>query len=194
MSAVGHHDPDAEDVRCALAGDVAAFGRIVERWQGRLVNLAWRFCRDRAMAEDMAQDAFVRAFRALRSFRGESAFSTWLTAIAMNSYRSSLRDRGPAMVGLEPGHARTAESSPLARLDGEQQASNVRRLVMTLPPRYRDPIVLYYFQEMNLGETARVLGIAEGTLKARLHRGKAFLKRRLDGAGLLHGAAAIDRG
>jgi RNA polymerase sigma-70 factor (ECF subfamily) len=57
-----------------------------------------------------------------------------------------------------------------------------------LPPRYREPIVLYYFEEMNLGETARILGIPEGTLKARLHRGKAFLKRRLAGAGLFQTA------
>ena len=57
-------------------------------------------------------------------------------------------------------------------------------MVMTLPPRYRDPIVLYYFQDMNVVETARILGIPEGTLKARLHRGKDFLRRRLKAAGV----------
>ena len=88
-------DEDAADARRVLAGDVAAFGGIVRRWQGRLINLAWRFSRDRASAEDMAQDAFVKAFRALHTFRGESAFSTWLTAIAINVYRSWLRDREP---------------------------------------------------------------------------------------------------
>src|SRR5215212_98306 len=94
------HDDDVADVQRVLAGDVDAFGGIVRRWQGRLVSLAWRFCRDRTMAEDMAQEAFVRAFRALRTFRGESAFSTWLTAIAMNAYRTALRERPPSLVTL----------------------------------------------------------------------------------------------
>jgi len=84
-------DEDTAAVRLVVAGDVAAFDGIVKRWQGRLVTLAWRFCRDRTMAEDMAQEAFVRAFRALHTFRGDAAFSTWLTAIAMNTYRSCLR-------------------------------------------------------------------------------------------------------
>ena len=88
-------DEDAADARRVLGGDVAAFGGIVRRWQGRLINLAWRYSRDRAAAEDMAQEAFVKAFRALHTFRGESAFSTWLTAIAINAYRSWLRDRAP---------------------------------------------------------------------------------------------------
>src|SRR5687767_8396133 len=91
-------DQDAADVRHVLAGDLSAFTGIVGRWQHRLVNLAWRFCRDRATAEDMAQEAFVKAFRALPGFRGDALFSTWLTAIAMNTYRSYLRDRPPAVV------------------------------------------------------------------------------------------------
>jgi len=70
------------------------------------------------------------------------------------------------------------ERDPLAGLQDEERASAVRNMVRTLPQRYREAIVLYYFEEMNLAETARILGIAEGTLKARLHRGRALLKRR----------------
>ena len=87
-------DPDAADVARVLAGDLSAFEGIVRRWQHRLVNMAWRFCRDRATAEDMAQEVFVKVFRSLSSFRGESAFSTWLTSIAVNTYRSRLRAEG----------------------------------------------------------------------------------------------------
>lgn len=194
MTDVRHQDQDAADARRVLEGNPAAFAGIVQRWQDRLVNLAWRFCRDRTMAEDMAQDAFVRAFRALHTFRGESAFSTWLTAIALNVYRSALRDRRPRPVSLEPAAVRTAEPGPLEGLETLERSSALRQMVLTLPPRYREPIVLYYFEEMNLAETARILGIPEGTLKARLHRGKDFLRRRLTAAGLVPIARKTDGG
>lgn len=172
-------DQDAADVRRVLDGDVSAFGGIVERWQRRLVNLAWRFCRDRTMAEDMAQDAFVKAFKALATFRGDAAFSTWLTAVALNSYRSALRSRPPVSVELDVAVARSEGGDGLAALLLKEQAETVRRAVLTLPSRYREPIVLYYFNEMDLGETARMLALPEGTVKARLHRGRELLKRRM---------------
>ena len=171
-------DEDAVDVQRVLAGDLSAFTGIVQRWQGRLINLAWRFCRDRAMAEDMAQEAFVRAFKALGSFRGESAFSTWLTSVAMNSYRSALRDREPTPANVDVVRAVARDPDALAGLQEQERASAIRQAVLRLPPRYRDPIVLFYFEEMDLATTARVLGLPEGTVKARLHRGREQLKRR----------------
>jgi RNA polymerase sigma-70 factor, ECF subfamily len=174
------HDEDAAAVRRVLAGDVGAFGSIVERWQRRLINLAWRFCRERSTAEDLAQEAFVRAFRALHTFRGDAAFSTWMMTIAMNHYRSWLRDQEPLPVVLDPARMTARERDALAGLQDTERATAVRKMVGTLPVRYREAIVLYYFEEMNLADTAQILGIAEGTLKARLHRGRALLKRRAE--------------
>jgi RNA polymerase sigma-70 factor (ECF subfamily) len=171
-------DEDAAAVRRVLAGDLAAFSGIVERWQGRLITLAWRFSRDRTSAEDMAQEAFVKAFRALHTFRGESAFSTWLTAIALNAYRSWLRERAPLPAEADLTRLTGNGPDPLAGLQERERADAVRRAVLTLPPRYREPMVLFYFQEMDVSETARILGIPEGTLKARLHRGRELLKRK----------------
>jgi RNA polymerase sigma-70 factor, ECF subfamily len=171
------HD-DAADVARVLAGDLSAFNGIVQRWQSRLINLAWRFCRDRMTAEDMAQEAFVKAFRALHTFRGDSAFSTWLTAIAMNTYRSCLRDRPPHCSDVDLTRTAAAAPDPLTGLHDRQRAEMLREAVLTLPPKYREAIVLYYFEEMDLAETARILGIPEGTLKARLHRGRDLLRRR----------------
>src|SRR5512136_1607373 len=91
---------DQAAVERVLAGDVSAFEGLVRRWQGPLVNLAYRFCRDRSRAEDMAQEAFLRAFRALATWRRDAAFSTWLFALAVNVYRSELR-RIPATVELD---------------------------------------------------------------------------------------------
>jgi RNA polymerase sigma-70 factor (ECF subfamily) len=182
-------DEDAADAGRVLAGNPAAFEGIVRRWQERLVTLAWRFCRDRAMAEDMAQDAFVRAYKSLRTYRGDAAFSTWLTAVALNSYRSALRDRPPVSFDFDPArmhdrHRHGDRQNAFARMLRLEHADIVRRLVLTLPSRYREPIVLYYFEEMNLAETARVLALPEGTLKARLHRGRELLRRRLAAVGL----------
>ena len=174
----GSADEDAAAVQQVLGGDLSAFTGIVQRWQGRLVNLAWRFSRDRSMAEDMAQEAFVKAFRALPGFRGDAAVSTWLTAIAMNCYRSHLRERQPIAAAADVARRVAHGPDPLAGVEERERAAILRRAVLALPRRYREPLVLYYFEEMDLAQTARVLGIPEGTLKARLHRGRELLRQR----------------
>lgn len=176
---VTREDQDAADAARVLAGDVDAFAGIVLRWQSPLVNLAFRFCRNRGRAEDMAQEAFLKAFRALASFRGESAFSTWLIALAVNVFRSTLRRYEPLALGLDA----VAETSvpPTAELELERQdrAREVRSAVSRLPSRYREAILLFYFMEMSVAGAANALGVAEGTLKARLHRGRELLRRRM---------------
>src|SRR4029450_11803584 len=96
---------DLADVDRVLAGDVSAFEPIVRRWQRPLVNLAYRFCRDRGRAEDMAQDAFLRAYRARASWRRDAAFSTCLFALATNLYRSEIRRLPPMTAPLDEGVA-----------------------------------------------------------------------------------------
>jgi RNA polymerase sigma-70 factor (ECF subfamily) len=177
-------DQDAADAARVVAGDIDAFENIVLRWQQRLVNMAWRFCRDRAMAEDMSQEVFVKAFRSLAAFRGESRFSTWMTAIALNTYRSRLRAEGQPLLGLDAARFFQNQTGSVRELEEHERAELVRRAVLTLPPRYREAIILFYFEEKDLAETARVLRVAEGTLKARLHRGRELLRRRC--AGLDH--------
>ena len=180
---MGHSDDeDAADAARVVAGQPSAFDGIVRRWQQRMVGLAWRFCRDRALAEDMAQEALVKAYRSLAGFRGQSSFGTWLTAVALNTYRSRLRAQGPPLVSLDVG--RLLAASGAARLEDHQRDEAVRRAVLTLPARYRDAIVLYYFHEMDLAEAARTLGMAEGTLKSHLHRGRELLRRRCQALGL----------
>jgi RNA polymerase sigma-70 factor, ECF subfamily len=130
-------DQDAADATRILAGDLSAFEGIVQRWQRRLVTMAWRFCRERALAEDMAQEVFVKVFRGLASFRGESAFSTWLATIALNTYRSRIRAEGPPLLSLDPTRTLAREPGLLRGLEEQQRAEAVRRAVLTLPERYR---------------------------------------------------------
>ena len=103
----------------------------------------------------MAQEAFVKAFRALHTFRGESAFSTWLTAISLNSYRSWLRDREPRAVSFDVVRSLALEPSALTGLLDRERAAAVRQLVLTLPPRYRDPMVLYLLSGDEPGHDGR---------------------------------------
>lgn len=171
-------DPDAADVQRVVAGDPDAFEGIVRRWQHRIVGLAWRFCRDRAMAEDIAQEVFIKVYRSVGSFRGESSFSTWLTSIALNTCRSRVRADSRLTVSLDSARVPApADTQDIAHREREEA---VRRAVLTLPELYRDAILMFYFEEKDLAETARVLGVAEGTLKARLHRGRELLKRKVE--------------
>jgi RNA polymerase sigma-70 factor (ECF subfamily) len=169
---------DLADVERVLAGDVNAFEGIVRRWQGPLVNMAWRYCRDRGRAEEMAQEALVRAWRGLAQWRREGSLSTWLFALAANVFRSELKRFPTLNVRIddapEPARAATQESGLATR----QSADALRRAVLALPVRYREPVILFYFHEMDVGKAARTMGMPEGTVKARLARARALLKMR----------------
>jgi RNA polymerase sigma-70 factor (ECF subfamily) len=147
---------DRADVERVRTGDVSAFEGIVRRWQGPLVNLAYRFCRDRGRAEELAQEAFLRAYRALDGWRAESAFSTWLFALAANLYVSELR-RIPAKTlsiddVAEPRDDRAADGG----LELADRDRAVRRAVHTLPSKYREALILFYFHGMDVAAAAVV--------------------------------------
>jgi RNA polymerase sigma-70 factor (ECF subfamily) len=168
---------DLADVDRVLAGDPSAFEGIVRRWQRPLVNLAFRFCRDRGRAEDLAQEAFLRAYRGLGSWRREGMFSTWLFALAANLYRSEIRRIPPAALALDA--AGVPRAAGAREGDDEDRRIALRRAVDTLPPRYREALIVFYFQEMDTAAAAAMLGVPEGTLKARLSRARDLLRRKL---------------
>lgn len=168
------------DVERVQAGDVSAFEGIVRRWQGPLVNLAYRFCRERGRAEEMAQEAFLRAYRSLAKWRKEAAFSTWLFALATNLYCSEIRRIPPNTVSLDD----IAEVQDARAVDGgllqKDRDRLVRHALQALPPKYREALILYYFHDMDVSAAARSLGIPKGTVKARLFRGREILRSRLE--------------
>ena len=178
MHAATSAEEDLADVNLVLAGEVQAFEGIVRRWQGPLVNMAWRYCRDRGRAEEMAQEAFIRAWRGLAGWRRESSFSTWLFALAANVFRSELQ-RFPAVnVPLEDAAEPAGPATQHEGLARKQSEETVRRAVLALPKRYREPVVLYYFHEMDVAAAARTMKLPEGTVKARLARGRELLRKR----------------
>lgn len=158
----------------ARAGDAAAFRALVERHQGRALALARRLLRDEAEAEEVAQDAFLRAWSALPGFRAESSFGTWLHRIVyrraldrLDSLQARRRHEADAPSWPEEG------ARPAADGAGEQR---VRRLVDALPAAQRAAVTLYYFEDRSVQEAARVLGMHESTVKTHLHRARAALR------------------
>jgi RNA polymerase sigma-70 factor (ECF subfamily) len=169
---------DLADVERVLAGDAAAFEGIVRRWQGPLINRAWRYSRDRGRAEEMAQEAFIRAWRGLAQWRREGSFSTWLFALAANVYRSELKRFPVESLPLDSAPEPSGPASQPHELEQRGRHEVLARAVLTLPLRYREPVILFYFHEMNVAAAAQTLGLPEGTLKARLSRARALLRQR----------------
>jgi RNA polymerase sigma-70 factor (ECF subfamily) len=172
---------DQTDVERVLAGNVSAFEGIVRRWQTPLVNLAYRFCHDRGRSEDMAQEAFLRAYRGLAQWRKDAVFSTWLFALATNLYRSELRRIPARTVSLED-IAEPPDTRPADRHQEDTAYDRdlaVRRAVLALPAKYREALTLFYFHDMDVATASRSLGLPEGTVKARLFRGREILRSKL---------------
>ena len=125
-------DQDSADVRRVLEGELQAFENIVRRWQSPLINLAYRYCRDRQRAEEMAQDAFMQIYRNLHKFRGDAAFSTWLFAVSLNLYRSFMRRKSIPVESIDALTEIAGGQLPQLQVEQEERDDLVRRAVAAL--------------------------------------------------------------
>jgi RNA polymerase sigma-70 factor (ECF subfamily) len=170
--------PDDALVQRAQNGDRAAFDALYTRYAGRVYALCLRMAGSRAEAERLAQDTFVRAWQRLDSFRGESAFGSWLHRIAVNAVLEDARrerrrtDRIESVYDIEV-HAPPVRSHVEDRLDLE-------RAIATLPPGARAVLVLHDIEGYTHDEIGAMLGIAAGTAKAQLHRARRLLRGWLE--------------
>ena len=182
----GEIDWEAGLVQRARGGDVRAFERLYREYIGAVYGLCLRLTRDRNAAEDCAQEAFINAWRALERFETRSRFRTWLHRIAVNVVLGRRRKAGPRgeMASLP---ADVEESSDDAAhewthewtLDTPVEEHEIESAIGTLPDGARDALVLCAIYGYSHGEAARMLGVAEGTCKAQLHRARALLRARL---------------
>lgn len=182
---------DAELVEQTLRGDRRAFGTIVRRHQEAVFGLVSRLIRRQSDVEDVAQEAFIRAFRALRTFRGDAQFGTWLYRITYNTCldrreQQARRQEREIQIGADDGNGDPIDSMPDVEAplpDEVLEASDVRERLAAhleaLPTHFRAVLTLYYYEEKSYDEIARILDEPLNTVKVHIHRAKAHLKRAL---------------
>lgn len=166
-------------LRASLAGETAAWGEIVSRYKDAVFGLCLGFLRNRADAEDLTHDAFIRAYDNLRRYHLDKRFSTWIFTIAANLCRNRLRYRRNHPVVEQPLHL-AGGRDPAAIIAGEDRQKQIQAALNCLPYGYRAPLVLRFYNDLSYREIGEILAIPEGTVKTRIHRGKAMLKCQIE--------------
>ena len=179
---------EARLVSDALGGSQPAFEQIVRRYQRPVISLIVRMTGDRARAEDLAQETFVKAFRNLKSFDATRRLSSWLFRIAHNTTLDALRRLKPEVIeleGLPEGDPRRDPAAPPAPDPLEQVAlgAALNRALLSLRPDYRAAIALRYDQQLPFDEIGRILGVPEVTARTYVHRARKELARSLAALG-----------
>ena len=166
---------DLELVKQTKQGDAEAFSELVRRHQYIIYNVAYRFMRDVSLAEDMVQEAFLKAFRLLKGFRGDCSFSTWMYRVTCSVCLTELnRRKRRGEVALTPGHVSSVAEHPSYNFD---MPEHVRRCVAKLSDRYATIITLYYLKGVSYDEIAQVMDIPMGTLKTWMFRARKQLRK-----------------
>jgi RNA polymerase sigma-70 factor, ECF subfamily len=175
-------------VQGTLHGDQASFAQLVERYKTPVYNLAYRMLGNGEDAEDAAQETFLRAYSQLRSYDSSRKFSSWILSITAHHCIDQLRRRRfawlpiDAIDGFDWLWSDTKQPDEEV-IDGEDR-DEVRRMLLTLPPKYRLVIVLRYWYDLSYQEIARVTKMSEAAIKTRLHRARDMLADQMRGDGL----------
>jgi len=184
---------ESEILARVVAGDVDAFEYFVITYQKRITRFVYTLLRDSADADGVAQDVFVKAFRALPEFKGQSAFETWLTRIAINAVRDHIRRRKPVVSFSElradeddDGPELPAAFDPADGTSPERDllSRDIRRRIadalVTLSSRQRSVFVMKHYEEKSIAEIVEATGLDEGTIKSHLFRAARKLRERLE--------------
>ena len=184
---------DREAVEACQRGERAAFDFLVERYQRDIYRLCYRYVNDPQDANDVAQEVFLKAYRAIGKFRGDSSFSTWLYRIAVNTclnFRSARRPEGEELSDALPDH----RAGALARMEDEERAERVRAAVSRLPEKQRATLILKIYHELTHEEVAGIVGSSVGTVKANLFHALGNLRKMLRAGGEVTGREATEKG
>ncbi len=168
-------------VRRVQKGDKRAFDLLVKKYQHRIINLVGRFIYDPMAREDVAQEAFIKAYRALKNFRGDSAFYTWLYRIAVNTAKNHLVSTGrrPPAQDVDVDDMVTGQTNllkelntPEASLMNDQLIAAIREAIATLPESLKEAITLREFDGMSYEEIAQIMACPIGTVRSRIFRAR----------------------
>jgi len=151
--------------------------RLMTQYGDSVARVCFLFLRDRQLAQDAAQDTFIKAWNALDRLREDGAEKAWLMQIAVNNCKNMLRSRYFRMVD----RGISLDELPEAATEDRQGDDTVLKAVMALPDKYREPVILYYYQELTAEETAQALRLPGATVRTRLKRARDLLRTRLEG-------------
>ena len=185
--------PDRDEARmiaAIVAGDKEQYHALIRPYERSVYKMALSFMRNEADAEDVAQEAFLRAFRKLADFRGHAKFSTWLISITLNEARGRLRRRGIVRMDslddpaeedgyVSPALLRDWREIPSEALERKEVRQMLQDAMSNLPPLYREVLVLRDVEQLSIEETAAALAITTGTVKVRLHRARMKMQKEL---------------
>ena len=183
-------DTDQQLVQRAQRGDLRAFDLLVLKYQGRIAALISRYVSDAGEVEDVTQEAFIKAYRALGKFRGDSAFYTWLYRIAANAAKNHLVAKGrrpgaDATIedaeGYDEGGLLSESASPEALAMGKELAEVVESALNELPDELKAALILREFDGLNYDDIADVLGCPVGTVRSRIFRAREAIDQRVKG-------------
>lgn len=165
----------------ARKGDKAAFGKIIEAYQGPVFNLAYRMMGNPGEAEEAAQEAFIRAYTRLDSYDPNHKFSTWMLSITSNYCIDLLRKRRALLLSIDeplpphPALMSEKSSGPESQLEQSEREEMVQTLLEELPPDYRQAVVLRYWHELSYAEIAEMMDTTVSAIKSRLFRARRQL-------------------
>ena len=186
---------DEELVAAFQGGDAGAFDVLVRRWERKIQGAVYRLLRSEEEAQDVCQEAFLKAFRGLGTFRGQARFSSWLYQIALNLCRDRMRrKKGKTWVSLdEIGETASVAKGPsvLELVETGDLSRRVVAAMAALPDEQREVIVLKEYEGRTFPEIAEILNVPVSTVKTRLYRGLTQLRRRLERQGLRAGASPV---
>jgi RNA polymerase sigma-70 factor (ECF subfamily) len=190
MTAKTEPRDEAQMIASILAGDTQLYHQLIRPYERSVYMMAMSYMKNEADAEDVAQEAFLKAFHHLATFRAEAKFSTWLIGIALNEARSRLRREGSQRMESiddtsdEAGRASPAilrdwREVPSEALERKEVRQMLQQAITNLPTIYREVFVLRDVEELNNVETAAALSITVGNVKVRLHRARLMLQKQL---------------
>jgi len=179
-------ETDEQLVRKSQQDDERAFGELVSRYESKVYSLALKMVRNPEDAEDVLQDTFLRAYRGIKSFKGNSTFSTWIYRITANSALMRLRKRQLPTVSIDDADEREAPINiadwapgPVEQMLNQETQAAMTEAIESLPPEFRQVFVLRDIEELSNAEVAEILDLSVAAVKSRLHRARLKVRNRL---------------